>query len=128
MHQEDDNYDEDHDYDNSKEKYKHYFKFDPEAWDSWGKMLYDALSDVTNNFSHTWYVYGFPVNSFPPKSGVDKKSLQNLGVNYYKEKILKHKYSINKSIDMEHRKHLEQNAVHFLQQPSYYKGMFDILN
>jgi len=51
-----------------------------------------------------------------------------LGVNYYKEKILKHKFSIDKSLDMEHRKHLEQHAVHFLQQPAYYKGLFEILN
>ena len=55
MH-EDDDYNDEHDYDDAQDKYKHYFKFDPDAWDAWGKMLYNALNDVVEGSSNVWYV------------------------------------------------------------------------
>jgi hypothetical protein len=135
MHQDDDNYDDD--YDDSQEypegQYKNYFKFDPAAWDAWGKMLYDALSDMVEYPSNVWYIgpgfdkKSFPVNSYFSNTGKNKP-FQYLGNNYQGVPIWKKKYFMLDPIDTEYRKHIEANPVHFLQQPHYYRGMFDILN
>ena len=137
MHQEDDNYDDDdYNYDNSQNPYKHYFKFDPAAWDAWGKWLQDALNDIVDNQTNVWYVMpnvegfpkkSFPVNSYFSNTGKDK-TFQYLGNNYQGVPIWKKKYFVYDPLDMQYRKHIEANPIHFLQQPHYYKGMFDILN
>jgi hypothetical protein len=134
MHEdyEDDNYDEDDSQDNLESHYKKYFKFDPDAWDAWGKMLYDTLNEIVEYPSNVWYVSGFPFKSIPvndyfSKSGNFKKSLY-LGNNHYKEPIYKMEYFIHNKINTQYKNHIVSNAVHFLIQPNYYKGMFDILN
>jgi hypothetical protein len=135
MHEdyEDDNYD---DYEDSQDNYgsqhKNYFKFDPKAWDVWGKWLQDAINDIVESSPNVWYVHGFPFKSIPvndyfSKSGNFKNSLY-LGNNHYKEPIYKTKYFIHNKLDSDYKNHLRSNAVHFLQQPNYYDGMFDILN
>lgn len=128
----DDDYDDDNNYDNLEDKYKHYFKFDPEAWDVWGKWLYDALSDVVEFSPNVWYTHGFPSNSFPVNSyfsntGKDN-TFQYLGNNYDGAKIWKKKYFVHSQIDIDYFNHLRSNAVHFLNQPQYYQGLFEILN
>lgn len=132
MHQ-DEYEDDEHNYDNNEDKYKHYFKFDPDAWDAWGKMLYDALDDLTGHSNNTWYVYGwspkkFPVNSYFPNTDKDKKSFQYLGNNYQNTPIWKKKYFISNPIQSMYIDHLSDHAAYFVKQPHYYKGMFDILN
>ena len=135
MHQEDDHYDDDYDdsQDNLDSPYKHYFKFDPDAWDAWGKMLYDTLSGIVEYPSNVWYIGpGFPKGSLPvndyfSKSGNFKNSLY-LGNNHYKEPIYKTKYFVHDVLNTAYKNHIVANAVHFLKQPHYYKGMFDILN
>jgi hypothetical protein len=136
MSQADENYNYDDDYedsqDNLESQHKNYFKFDPDAWDAWGKMLYNALNDIVEYPSNVWYIgHGFdkslPVNDYFSKSGSFKNSLY-LGNNHYKEPVYKTKYFIENKLDIEYRNHLVANAVHFLQQPNYYEGLFDILN
>ena len=136
MHQEDDNYEDDYDdssQDNLESQHKNYFKFDPDAWDAWGKFLSDALNDIVEYPSNVWYIGpGFdkgslPVNDYFSKSGNFKNSLF-LGNNHYKEPVYKTKYFVHNKLDTEYRNHLVSNAVHFLQQPTYYEGLFDILN
>ena len=136
MHEdyEDDNYDDhDNSQDNLESHYKKYFKFDPDAWDAWGKMLYETLNNTVGYPSNVWYIGpGFskgslPVNDYFSKSGKFKYSLY-LGNNHYKEPIYKTQYFIHDKIHSEYKNHLRSNVVHFLQQPNYYKGMFDILN
>jgi len=139
MPQEDENYNyddddyEDNSQDNLESQHKNYFKFDPDAWDAWGKMLYEALNDIVEYPSNVWYVGpGFdkgslPVNDYFSKSGNFKNSLY-LGNNHYKEPVYKTKYFVHNKLDTEYRNHLVSNAVHFLQQPNYYEGLFDILN
>jgi hypothetical protein len=129
-----DDYDDDS-HENLEDKYKHYFKFDPDAWDAWGKMLYDALNDIVETSPNTWIVYGnkfpvsgyVPVNSWNPNTGKDKY-FQYLGSNYQGQPIWKSKYFVINPVDQIYRSHLKANAIHFLKQPHYYKGMFDILN
>ncbi len=140
MHQDDeynDDYDENDSQDQLENKYKHYFKFDPDAWDAWGKMLYDALNDIVEYPSNVWYISpksGFfgqdksvPVNSYFSNTGKNK-NFQYLGNNYQGVPVWKTKYFAVNPIDQEYRSHLEANAIHFLKQPHYYQGMFDILN
>jgi hypothetical protein len=132
MHEEYDYDDEEHDYDNAKDPYKHYFKFDPAAWDAWGKWLQDALNDIVESSPNVWYIQGFPSKSFPVNSyfsstGKDK-TFQYLGNNYQGSQIWKKKYFILDPINIEYKKHIESHASYFLHQPSYYKGLFDILN
>lgn len=136
MH-EDYDYDDEHDYDDAQNPYKHYFKFDPTAWDAWGKWLYDALNEIVESSPNVWYtdpkIYGFnkkslPVNSYFSNTGKDSKSYQYLGNNYQGSPIWKTKYFIRDPINDKYFRHIEQHAIHFLLQPHYYKGLFDILN
>jgi hypothetical protein len=128
----DDNY-EDNSQDNLESQHKNYFKFDPDAWDAWGKFLSDALNNIVEYPSNVWYIGpsfpkgSLPVNDYLSKSGNFKNSLY-LGSNHYKEPVYKTKYFIENKLDIEYRNHLVANAVHFLQQPNYYEGLFDILN
>lgn len=133
-YQDDDFYDDDPN--NPENKYKHYFKFDPEAWDAWGKMLYNTLNDLFDPSSNVWYatynVPGFPSKKFPVNSyfsntGKDK-TFQYLGNNYDGVGVWKKKYFISNPINDHHIKHLQSHATYFLKQPTYYKGLFDILN
>lgn len=124
-----DNYDDSHDYDESQSNWKKfYFKFDVDSspLSEWiTKMVNDFLYDPEYpllNFSPV----GLPVNSWNPNTANSK--FQYLGSNYAKEPIWKSKYWISDPLDNEYRHHLQSNATHFVQQPSYYKGLFDILN
>jgi len=130
MHEDYDDDDDDQEY--PEDKYKHYFKFDPEAWDAWGKMLYDTLNDIVEVSHNTWYIYGssaqkFPVNSWNPNTD-ENKSSQYLGSNYQGQPIWKKKYFISQPIQQMYKNHIATHAYHFINQPHYYKGMFDILN
>jgi len=135
MHQEDDNYEDDYDdssQDNLESQHKNYFKFDPDAWDAWGKMLYEALNDIVEYPSNVWYIGpGFdkslPVNDYFSNAGSFKNSLY-LGNNHYKEPVYKTKYFVHDKLETQYKNHLVANAVHFLKQPNYYMGLFDILN
>ena len=135
MHEEHDNYGDD-DYGDSHDdldsQYKHYFKFDPEAWDAWGKILYDALDGLVENSPNVWYIGNLPKESFPVSSyfsnaGKDK-TFQYLGSNYQNSQVWKKKYFICDPIQHHYINHIQRHAVHFMKQPYYYKGMFDILN
>jgi hypothetical protein len=135
MHEEYDNYGDD-DYDDSHDdlesQYKHYFKFDPEAWDAWGKMLYDALNDIVESSPNVWYIGGFqpqkfPVSSYFSNAGKDK-TFQYLGSNYQGAEVWKKKYFVLDPLQHHYINHIQSHAVHFINQPHYYKGMFDILN
>ena len=137
MHEEYDDYDDyeenDDSQDNLESQYKHYFKFDPEAWDAWGKMLYNSLNDIVENSPNVWYIgpgFGkksFPVNSYFSYTGKGH-TFQYLGNNYQNNPLWKKKYFIYDPIQAEYIMHIRSHPVYFIQQPHYYKGMFDILN
>jgi hypothetical protein len=135
MHEdyEDDSYDDDDSQDNLESHYKKYFKFDPDAWDAWGKMLYDTLNDIVEHPSNVWYIGpGFKeksvsVNSYFSSTGKDN-TFQYLGNNYQGSPIWKKKYFVHNKLQTEYINHINKYAIYFLIQPHYYKGMFDILN
>lgn len=141
MNEEDDNYNDDHDYDDSQDnfesQYKKYFKFDPDAWDAWGKVLYDALNEIVEPSPNVWYIgltniqgfpnKSFPVNSYFSNTGKDNP-FQYLGINYQNQPIWKSKYFIKNKLQTDYLNHIRSHPVHFVTQPHYYKGMFEILN
>jgi hypothetical protein len=112
--------------------HKYYFKFDPTAWDAWLKTLYDTLNGIVEGSNNTWYVGEFPHNSFPvnsyfPSTG-QNKICQYLGNNYQGSEIWKNEYFVYNPIQTSYINHIQSHPIHFIQQPHYYKGLFDILN
>ena len=131
----DDGYDDDqydHDY-NSEDKYKWYFKFDVghnSPLSSWINDIINNIinpSDISINQTPGFPIQKFPVNSWNPNTA-GKNMPQYLGSNYYKEPVWKSKYFAHNPFDIEYKSHLQSNAAYFLQQPKYYKGLFEILN
>ena len=136
--------DEDEDYDDDQYDYDNqnmwYFKFDVSQNPSFSKWINDIVNNLINPLEDSmmdqldkiWGIekkkpFVFPVNSWNPNTA-GKNTPQYLGSNYYKEPIWKSKYWISNPINQEYKKHLQSNAAHFLQQPKYYKGLFEILN
>jgi hypothetical protein len=129
-------YDEDEDYDddyNDQDSYKHYFKFDPAAWDIWGQWLYGTLHDMVESSPNVWYIGPgfdkevFPVNSYFSNTGKDQ-TFQYLGNNYQNAPIWKKKYFVHDKLQTDYINHIKQHSLYFVQQPHYYRGLFDILN
>ena len=122
MSQADENYNYDDDYEGSQDdtdsQHKYYFQFDMNSWNNW---LLEALNDIDKSFGSV------PVNDYFSSTGSFKHSLY-LGNNHYKEPIYKTAYFIYNKLDVDYKNHLVSHAVHFLTQPNYYMGMFDILN
>lgn len=127
-----DPYDEENDYeddyydhDDNQNLYKYYFKFNMDQstplsdWIS--KLISDILSKDIDKPTK------FPVNSWNSNTA-GKNMPQYLGSNYYKEPIWKTKYFVINLLDQSYKFHLQSNAAYFLQQPKYYKGLFEILN
>jgi hypothetical protein len=117
---EDGNYEDDSYYSDSKNSpenpHKYYFQFDMESWNNW---LFEALKEIDKG--------SVPVNDYFSSTGGFKHSLY-LGNNHYKEPVYKTKYFIHDKLETNYKNHLVANALHFLRQPNYYMGLFDILN
>ena len=135
---EDDGYDDDqYDYDNQN---MWYFKFDISQNPSFSKWVQDIVNNIINPLDNSimdsldkaWGVenknaYVFPVNSWNPNTANNKK-FQYLGSNYAGEPIWKSKYWVINPVNQEYKSHLQSHAAHFINQPKYYKGLFDVLN
>jgi len=109
-----DDYDDTHNYSDDQPNWtKFYFTFDVNnyALSNWIKDVYGGLNNIS----------GFPIKN------IDWSSFY-VGNNKYQEAVWKNKYFIHDELDAEYKNHLKHNAVHFIQQPLYYKSMFDILN
>lgn len=115
--------------------YPKQFSFDWSAWELW---LADAIKEIYEE-NNTWIVGSY--NKEEPNKDKSKKKQQKtsnskwsddyfmyLGNNAFQEPIWKMKYFLIDEISQAYKKHIVANAKHFLQQPEYYKGMFDILN
>lgn len=125
--------DDDYDYDHpSLNPYQWFFKFDIGQNSPLSSWISDIINNVMQNDYDTENIPGFPVKKFPVNSWnpntVNDKKFQYLGSNYAGEQIWKTKYWIQEPLNQEYKLHLQSNAAHFIQQPKYYKSMFDILN
>jgi hypothetical protein len=119
-----DDYDEDYydyDYGNPNDLSQFYFKFhflDHSALSEW---LYKVMNIEDFPFKQ------IPVNSWHPNA--DKgQTCQYLGSNYQGSPIWKTIYFVCDPINIEYKLHIQSHASHFVKQPSYYKGLHDILN
>ena len=130
-----DDYD-DHNYDDlPKDPYKWYYKFDVGPDNPISKWLDDLINDFIKNTHNDYnivsipgfYEKKFPVNSWNPDTA-KSKNFQYFGSNYQGSPIWKSKYFVVDKINNQYKLHLQSHASHFVKQPFYYKGMFDILN
>jgi hypothetical protein len=137
MHEDYEDYDDDdYDYDHPSlnNDYTLYYKFDIGA-DSpiskWIDGLDDILKDLNIDYTFPsmsgWPVIKFPVSSWNPDTGKGN-SFQYLGSNYQGSPIWKKHYFVLNKINNQYKLHVQSHASHFLKQPHYYNGMFDILN
>ena len=117
----------------NKDPYKFYFQIDTE----WVKKYMDSLinkteykwisKDIIEDVLKEFSPIVLPVNSLFSSIVEDKTSLY-LGNNYWNEGVWKKKYFIRDRLQEAYVKHLQSNARHFLNQPRYYKGLYEILN
>ena len=134
---EDDGYDDQYNYDDANQWY---FKFDISQNPTFSKWINDIVNNIINPLDESimdqidkaWGIntkseFVFPVNSWNSNTG-KTKPFQYLGSNYNKEPIWKSKYFVINKINSEYKLHIQTHATHFVTQPSYYKGLFDILN
>ena len=120
--------DDDYDYDHpSLNPYYYYFKFDVSADSPLSKWLSDMFNSIPLNNVTGFPFVSLPVNSWNPDTGKGN-SFQYLGSNYVGNPIWKTKYFAIDKINIEYKLHLQTHAKHFVSQPTYYKGLFDILN
>lgn len=136
----DDGYsDDDYDNDYPSNSYQWYYKFDvgPDTpisnWlqdmiNKWiGPNAFDGLNDSFEIIGIPGFPSKkFPVNSWNPNTANNK--FQYLGSNYHNEPIWKTHYWVLNKMNQEYKAHIQNYAAHFVQQPHYYKGLFDILN
>ena len=124
MHEDYEDYaDDDYDYDHPSlnNDYQWYYKFDVSADSPISKWLNDIVNGVINN-----EFVSFPVSSWNPDTGKGN-SFQYLGSNYQGSPIWKKHYFVLNKINNQYKLHVQSHASHFLKQPHYYNGMFDIL-
>jgi len=130
---EDDGYDDEHynyDYSDQYDPYKFYFKFEVDQNSSlsdWLTNLFNDISGYTIQNISDFPVFQFPVNSWNSNTGKGN-SFQYLGSNYQGIPIWKKKYFVVDKVNNHYKLHLQSHAKHFVSQPTYYKGLFDILN
>lgn len=131
--------------DNSSEPHKFYFQIDTEwiqkyinsliskmnpEWIDYAtldKVLNDSSQYTTPTLPDGFSPISLPVNSWLSSIAEAHSSLY-LGNNYYNEGVWKKAHFAKNCLTTEYKQHLNANAVHILQQPNYYKGMFDIQN
>jgi len=129
-----DDYDDSHDYDYSQSDWKKfYFKFDINPYGSlsdwFKKMMEDLINYKTPTLPEGFSPVSFPVNDlFSQYTASGSNPLLYLGNNHYNEPIWKKKDFIQDKLGIAYVLHLQSNAGHFISQPRYYKGLFDILN
>ena len=104
--------------DNSKNQYEKFFSIDPSLWEKYGEWISSLTDKLAKELTTTWYVYPASVNN---------DFFYYLGTKSDQSEVYKHKMIVD-SLDIQYRKHIESHAKYFLQEPSYYKNLYEILN
>jgi mRNA-degrading endonuclease HigB of HigAB toxin-antitoxin module len=128
-----DEYDDSHDYDQSQPDWnKLYFKFDitHSYLSNWFQKIVEKMFNDPHNIHN---ISGFdyvslPANSWTTQNTENNNTFLYLGVNYQNQPIWKKKYFASDLIRELYMNHIKSHSKYFLQQPSYYNGIFDILN
>ena len=95
------------------------------------EVIEDALKNLSN-YNTPLLPDGFspislPVNDYFSNTVGDKTSLY-LGNNQYNEGIWKMKYFVYNKLQKEYELHLQSHAGYVVNEPRYYKSLFEILN
>lgn len=114
---------------------KHYFQIDVNSLgssESFSEWLAKIVSEINYDIVS---IPGFPfvslpmTDSYPTYGGnILMNNPLYLGNNQYNEPIFKKKHFVVDALKNQYVNHLKSHAGHFVSQPVYYKGMFDILN
>jgi len=109
--------------------YKFYFQIDTE----WIQKYMDSLiKKLSESYQMPVLPEGFESISLPVNSWISSIAEENsslyLGNNYWNEGVWKKKHFIEDKLQREYVNHLQSHAGHFLLQPKYYKGLYEILN
>lgn len=120
------------------EPFKWYFEIDSEWIKKYINQLMNKLDQNLNDqIDISWNVpiasEGFspvvlPVNGYFSNTVEGSNSSLYLGNNHYNEGVWKKKHFIQDKLQSEYVLHLQSHAGHFLNQPKYYKGLYEILN
>lgn len=122
-----------HQNEDEEDKNKFYFKFDVNAF---SKSLDGYLNDFFKDYDlddlfeqsmKKLENYMFQAYAKPTPL-IDTNTFILLGKNAYDESIYKNKFFAVDTLHIEYLNHLKSNPAYFLQQPQYYRGMFEILN
>ena len=97
-------------------------------WAAWEKWLEKAIKEIVEEDNNVW-VFGHKLleNTKDTKK-LDDKYFMYLGSNHYDEAVWKSKYFIINQLEQDYKNHISARPTYFLNQPSYYKGLFEILN
>lgn len=112
---------------------KFYFKFDIDAFsknlDGYLNDLFKVygLDDLFDDSMKKLENYMFQAYAVPTPL-IDTNTFHLLGKNSFNESVYKNKFFAVDTLRIEYFNHLKSNAAYFLQQPQYYRGMFEILN
>jgi hypothetical protein len=101
-----------------EEENKYKFKFDEHFWENYAYFFDTLMDGLVEQNPNVWIVY-------PSTSKTNSSYF--VGENNQKTPIYKQAIIVD-ALNIEYKKHITSNAKHFLKQPHYYKGMFDILN
>lgn len=107
--------------------YPKQFKFDWNSWESW---LSDAIKEIYEE-NNVWIFgqYSSPQkNKKYDKSKIDEEYFSYLGNNNYDEPVWKEEYFVDNELEKYYKNYLISNAKYILEQPNYYRGLFDNLN
>lgn len=88
----------------------------------YGPQLDDTLFKQINNFTDSIFA------TWGGQSNIPDDNVIFIGKNIYGEQVFKSKYFVVDKLKNEYLNHIRQHATHTLQQPDYYKCMFEILN
>jgi len=123
MHEPYDDFEDEEDYykkDNPQNQYEKFFSIDPTLWQKYGAR-FDEISDgLKHESENVWVIYPAYLNN-------KTKDVFFVGKNTQNSQIFK-KYFVVDHLNIAYKAHIQQYSIHFLKQPHYYKGMFDILN
>lgn len=117
----------------NEDKNKFYFKFDVNAFSKHlDNYFYDLfkeydLDDFFEQSKKHFENYMFQAYAEPTPL-IDANTFMLLGKNSYDETVYKNKFFAVDTIHIEYLNHLRSYPAYFLQQPKYYRGMFEILN
>jgi hypothetical protein len=120
MHEPYDDFEEEDYYkkDNAQNQYEKFFSIDASLWEKYGQWISGLTDDLAKELKTTWYVYPASVNN---------DFFYYLGIKNDKSEVYKNKSPIP-NLDIEYKKHIQAHAKYFLEEPSYYKNLYEILN